>query len=208
MKNINLVGQTFNRLTVLDLPMVHDGRRNNWVCKCTCGNITNVPTYRLLNGETKSCGCFQKEGAADRLLTHGLSTIPEYDVWNAMKDRCSNPNNKDYMDYGGRGIIVCRDWLSFDAFIKDMGRRPSSKHQLERVENDGNYEPLNCVWATIRAQRRNRRNNRWYEYNGKRMILNDWATLLKVRRENFRDMLKRKSFEETYEYYLKNPQNA
>src|SRR5262249_28856887 len=92
-----------------------------------------------------------------------------------IKQRCQNPNNPDYSDYGGRGIAVCARWQSFENFLSDMGPRPSSNHSIDRKNTNGNYEPDNCRWATLHVQSRNKRNNVWIEHNGKRMVLEDWA---------------------------------
>lgn len=100
---------------------------------------------------------------------------PEYNVWSAMKDRCLNPNCSHYKNYGGRGITVCDRWLRYANFIADMGHRPSSKYTLERIDNDGNYEPQNCRWVTRGAQARNMRSNVLIEHNGKKQCLMDWS---------------------------------
>lgn len=129
---------------------------------------------------------------------------PEYRAWSAMKNRCNNPNNPVYSYYGGRGIIVCEKWAnSFYDFLNDMGHRPTPLHSLDRFPNmDGNYEPGNCRWSTDKEQCKNRRSSRWYEYNGKRMIITDWAEILGVNMRKLCIMLGRgKSFEDTYKYY-------
>jgi hypothetical protein len=108
----------------------------------------------------------EQKRAICNTVTHGLRHIPEYHVWAAMKQRCTNPNNKIYKHYGARGIKVCDRWLnSFEAFITDMGRRPTDAHSIERVNNDGNYEPSNCIWATRAVQAKNKR-DRQYLYRG------------------------------------------
>lgn len=100
---------------------------------------------------------------------------PEYNVWSAMKDRCLNPKCKHFHNYGGRGINVCKRWLKYSNFIKDMGHRPSSKHTLERIDNDGHYEPKNCRWVTRKIQTRNMRRNVLVKHNGKEQCLMDWS---------------------------------
>lgn len=112
---------------------------------------------------------------------HGMTNIPEYIVWEKMRHRCNNPNNRDYKNYGGRGIKVCDQWNnSFEIFYNDMGQRPSNKHQIERINNDGNYEPKNCKWATKKEQARNRRNNRLIEYKGQNKTLSEWSEILNI----------------------------
>jgi hypothetical protein len=106
----------------------------------------------------------------------------EYKIWASMKQRCLNPNQKGYLNYGGRGVRVCTRWCdSFEAFLADLGRRPSPRHQLDRIDNDGDYEPGNVRWALRAVQNRNRRGNRWIEFNGERRVLKDWADLLGMR---------------------------
>lgn len=112
----------------------------------------------LRSGNSTSCGCLQKEKARARFLTHGQSETRLFKIWLQMKQRCFNPNDDKYADYGGRGITVKEPWLSdFEAFRRDMGPRPSDEHSVDRVNNDGNYEPGNCRWATRLEQAANRR---------------------------------------------------
>ncbi len=108
--------------------------------------------------------------------THGLSSSPEYWAWASMKARCLNVKSPQFADYGGRGISVSPEWVaSFESFIAHIGRRPSPQHSIDRIENDGNYEPGNVRWATSATQNRNRRNNHWVTFNGKTLTLEDWA---------------------------------
>ena len=124
------------------------------LCRCACGTEKKVRISNLLRGLTRSCGCLRVECNS----THRLSYTPEYDVWIAMKQRCQNPNVKQYQDYGGRGITVCQRWVeSFQAFIEDMGRRPNGAATLERQDNDCGYTPGNCIWATRAQQALNKR---------------------------------------------------
>lgn len=167
---IDLHGQRFGRLVVIE----HAGKdahgNARWRCRCDCGThkVCSAATLRQKRG-SRSCECLQREGsrarAIARNLTHGASrkgaTWPEYKAWADMKSRCLNPNDTAFKNYGARGIKVCDRWLGDDGFVNfiaDMGRRPSPELSIDRYpDNDGNYEPDNCRWATWSQQMRNRR---------------------------------------------------
>jgi hypothetical protein len=149
----DLTGQKFNRLKVISRANNLSGK-TAWNCVCDCGNESIVNGRDLKNGHTKSCGCL----AIETRTTHGLSKSPEYQVWRAMRSRCLSDNDPRYHDYGGRGITVCDRWNnSFEAFIEDMGMRPSNDLTLERIDNEKGYFPANCRWATWSDQIRNQR---------------------------------------------------
>lgn len=183
----NIVGQTFERLTVLyELPSGPASQRRVF-CRCICGNEKAVRLCHLKGGRIRSCGCLlsetrrmkeNKHGIAGNQnnLKHGLTKSPEYYTWRAMKARCCNRNNSSYPRYGIRGISVCDRWLeSFDNFYSDMGPRPSGKHSIERRNNNGNYTPENCYWATAREQASNRSTNRRVTYQGETLTITQWA---------------------------------
>jgi hypothetical protein len=155
-----------------------------WACLCDCGIEARVPAGRLRSGQ-QSCGCKKSEDAKKKATTHGLSKgNAEYKAWCHIKERCHNQRDKAFCRYGGRGIVVCERWReSFEAFLADMGKRPSPKHSIDRIDNDGNYEPGNCRWATMTEQGNNKRNNRHFEAFGKRQTLAQWARELGVTRE-------------------------
>lgn len=151
------VGERYGRLVVTgDAP---DGKRNSrrFICQCDCGNQTEVSFSNLSSKQIVSCGCFQKDTAGQHTIKHRKSNSPEYAVWRNMISRCTKPSNIRWGDYGGRGIKVCDEWLVFENFWKDMGDRPTPKHQLDRINNDLGYFRDNCRWATVSENMRNRR---------------------------------------------------
>jgi hypothetical protein len=154
----NLVGNKYSRLTVIAYKETKKGKAY-WNCICDCGNNTCISTSDLVTGNTMSCGCLNKEITSKLMTTHGLSKTSEYFIWLSMKDRCLNPKNKNYFNYGGRGIIISEKWInSFETFLKDMGNKPK-KHSLERVNNNEGYNKDNCKWVTMLKQANNKRNN-------------------------------------------------
>lgn len=153
-------GGRFGRLLVIDTaPVSHKPVR--WRCRCDCGNEKIVVAGELTRGRVRSCGCLQRETLARANRKHGHvgsgHGTPEWNAWSCMRKRCTNPRHKFYRLYGGRGITICERWKDFMTFFADMGRRPSPRHSLDRIDNDGNYEPSNCRWATKAEQVRNSR---------------------------------------------------
>lgn len=184
-KPLELTGERIGRLTVLRIFGKSKSGNNIWLCKCDCGEDVYATAASLKIRHLLSCGCLRTDVISKLFSTHGGSNLPEYRVWAKMKDRCYNPKNNRYNQYGKRGIKVCDRWLGedgFSNFISDMGPRPTQKHSIDRFPNNGtgDYEPSNCRWATIQEQTRNRRNNIWVEYEGEQIILKDLATELSV----------------------------
>lgn len=163
-KSIDLTGQHFGRLTVLRR-VENRGRYPCWECKCACGRTTYITTPSLRSGHTISCGCYRKEVELENLSihrqTHGQSYSRLYRTWANMKARCENPNNHNYVYYGGRGIRVCDESKSFEPFEAwALSNGYSENLTIDRINVDGNYEPANCRWATVTEQNRNKRSVR------------------------------------------------
>lgn len=171
---INLTGQVFGRLTVICRDIVLPGQRTRWICQCQCGTTKSITTQCLQHG-TKSCGCLQRESVTNRNQTHGMTGTRAYRIWQDMVKRCVNSRHVHFARYGGRGIRVIQRWRKFEGFLADMGEPPTSQHSIERVNNDGNYEPSNCVWIERRLQARNRSNNRTVVVDGVSKTLVEWV---------------------------------
>ena len=175
------VGKRFGRLLTLRLgePKVYGRKKaRTWWCQCDCGVLSNVYEGSLYSGGTRSCGCLKLERARQTKTVHGCYGTPEYKVWNAMIQRCTNPNQKAWKYYGGRGIAVCSRWSypgGFVRFYSDMGPRPSSQHQIDRIDNNGSYAPENCRWVLRAQQIRNTRKTRMLQHNHRKMSLKEWA---------------------------------
>jgi hypothetical protein len=164
-KAIDLKGQKFNKLTVIERSSVKSNHAN-WDCLCECGGTITATGANIRNGRTQSCGCYRSEAHSKMMklktTTHGKTKTPEYKAWQQMKHRCLNHNNPLYHRYGGRGITVCDEWLhDFPSFLTHLGSRPEGM-SLERTNNEKGYFPGNCKWATSKEQANNRCTNLGY----------------------------------------------
>ena len=148
---IDLTGQKFGRLTVIERVENNKHGKARWKCECECGNDVFIPTGDLKSGRTQSCGCFNKERTKESRTTHGLTDHPLYRVWSNMRKRCYGTNNPAYATYGARGIQICDEWLDdFQVFYDwAISNGFSEGLSIDRIDNDGNYEPSNCQWITI-----------------------------------------------------------
>lgn len=192
MKFIDLTGKRFSRWTV----QKHGANKSfacgasvtTWECVCDCGNTGNVTGGSLRSGGSLSCGCIRDE----ILIKHGKYKTRTYRIRMGMIMRCENPKEKAWKDYGGRGIKVCDRWRdSFEAFLEDMGEPPSRDHCIERVDNNGNYEPSNCIWATMSEQLRNRRNTCFLTAFGETLCVEDWSKRYGIHRNTLKNRLDR-----------------
>lgn len=196
-KKSNLEGQKFNRLLVMR--KVDVGKSMTYYeCLCDCGNLHIANGAMIKNGHIKSCGCLQKEVASKNSKTHGLSKTRLYRVWRGMITRCENPKSDYYHIYGGRGIRVCDEWrksfLLFREWALSNGYDESadfSKCTLDRIDNDGNYEPLNCHWVSMKEQAKNKSNTLNIEIEGVSKPLFVWAEEFKLNPETLKYRLKR-----------------
>lgn len=170
----DLTGQKSGRLTAIRVAFIRN-ESTYWLCVCDCGNEKTVDRSTFVRRPNISCGCLHKEIQRQRLTRHGMARTPEYVAWQAMHQRCENPSNPEYRNYGARGITVCEGWATFDVFIIDMGMRPSPKHSIERADNDLGYSPDNCKWATRKEQNDNKRVTRRLRFNGRVKTLTQWA---------------------------------
>lgn len=180
-KALDLSGLKKGMLSVLD--RVENPLKNGtlWNVVCDCGVQRTMRGIVIQNPGTKSCGCIKKSVGADRNRTHGARNTRAFSVWSSMRQRCTNQKFRYFADYGGRGIKVCDRWQVFAAFLADMGQPPEGS-TLERVNNDGDYEPSNVRWASKKEQANNRRSSRWIQHAGKLQTLQQWADQTGIKR--------------------------
>lgn len=182
MKKIDLTGQRFGRLCVI-ADAGRDGRGERlWRCKCDCGNEMIALSSNLRTKHTTSCGCYRLENVKVINKTHGLAGTKIYNVWCAMKRRCTLKNCGDFSNYGGRGIKVCDEWANdFNEFcIWAMRNGYSDGMTIDRIDTNGDYEPSNCRWVTLTEQANNKRNNHLIAYNGETHTMKEWSRILGI----------------------------
>ena len=180
-KKKELTGKRFGRLVAIKFIKSSKTTRAKWLCKCDCGNICKVQTSMLINGTTVSCGCYNSEMTANRNRSHGKTHTPEYGSWNSMIERCNNSKSTYYRYYGDRGIKICERWLDYNNFYEDMHSTYKKGLTIDRIDSNGNYEPSNCRWATMREQVLNRRCTRRFTYKGETHILKEWSEITGIK---------------------------
>lgn len=195
----DLTGKKFGRLTVVEFAGRKLPGRLKWKCICDCGVVLIVVGTDLSHGNTTSCGCKKREiqstygqrAKSEWATVHGMDGTPIYRRWCGMIERCCNSKSKHFTRYGRRGITVCDRWrYSFENFYDDMGSPPSSDLSIDRINNNGNYEPGNCRWATKTEQALNRRNNNYLEFNGKRLSISEWSDAIGINKQTICERIK------------------
>lgn len=173
----NIIGKKFGRLTVLDFLHKRKSGHGTLLCICDCGKQTKtVTTYRIISGHTQSCGCMQKEAISKMASTHKMSNTSVYNSWLSMRERCNNKNTICWSNYGGRGISICKEWNeSFEKFMEDFGHTFKEGLQIDRINNDGNYELGNVRWVTPKQNSRNRSSNLKITIDGVTKLAIEWA---------------------------------
>lgn len=189
MSFVDLTGMKFGRLTVLEraenyITPSNGKKRSQWLCECECGNKCVVQSGHLKSGHTQSCGCYNRDIVKEKGRTHGESKTSLYFVWKSMRQRCKNPNNSRYWDYGGRGIDVCAEWddfLNFKEWAYENGYAEGLT--IDRIDNDKGYSPENCRVTDYIVQGNNKRNVRQVEYNGKKQTIREIADRVGIDRD-------------------------
>lgn len=185
----DLTGKRFGRRVALRYAGKDKRRNSLWTFRCDCGKHGIVLGYTLTRSDIKSCGCLARELLVERTTTHGKTNTPEFCVWQSMIARCYIKSQGHYYFYGGRGIRVCDEWRhSFETFLCDIGKRPSPKHSLDRIDTNGNYQVDNCKWSTATEQNRNTRRNRRITFRGETRCLSEWVEILGL---NYRTLASR-----------------
>ena len=193
-KLLDLTGQRFGRLTVLsraeDYISPKGKKSSRWLCQCDCGNIKVILGSALKNRRTRSCGCIAKEKIGNYKRTHGKYQTRIYKTWRGMKDRCLNTKHNRYPRYGGRGISICEEWLHFESFYEwAMAHGYRDGLSIDRINVNGNYEPSNCRWITIKKQANNKGNSRYLTFNGETHTMAEWSEITGINYDTIRNRL-------------------
>lgn len=194
-----MIGDRFSRLVIVsELPKVQFKTTylRQFLCKCDCGNYIKTYMSNLRRGATKSCGCLKRDTAGNSTRTHGMSSTDEYKIWAGIVKRCTNTKYREFHLYGGRGISVAPEWMSFENFYKDMGNRPSKQHSIDRIDPNGNYCKDNCQWANDVEQGLNKRKTTAIFFNKKKLSLRQFAISVSVSYFTIYDWVVRKGMNE------------
>ena len=190
-KCINLVGQKFGKLTVIKISGHDNHGKITWECHCECGNATVSTTGDLRSGSSRSCGCSRNGKIMPLTFARSINAVPEWLAWKNIIQRCTNPHHKAYENYGGRGIKICDEWKNdFLAFYNHIGKRPTPKHEVDRIDNEVGYVPENVRWATRKEQSNNRRSNRLITYKEKTMTISQWADEIGIDRKSIQNRIR------------------
>jgi hypothetical protein len=196
----------YGRLSIIEEAGQDKHRKRLVKCRCDCGTEVVVNFRSLITGNTKSCGCYHREVIEKVNVTHGMTYTPLYNTWRGMKERCLSSKNINYKNYGARGITVCEEWMPFDGFMKwAQATGYKDGMTIERKDNNGNYEPDNCTWATMKEQNNHKRSNRVLSYNGRDLTVAQWSAETKI---SYRTILDRLNSGWTVENALSVPVGA
>lgn len=192
MNRLNLINQTFGRLTVIDFAYSKEGR-SFWKCKCNCGNEKIIIGKDLQNGHIRSCGCLRIETSKKRMITHGATDTRLYNIWTSMKARCETSKKKKFIkDYQNRGINICAEWHDFSVFQKwALENGYKDDLSIDRIDNNKGYYPENCRWADNFTQANNKRNNHWLTYNNKTQTIAQWSKELGMKYNALNERLRK-----------------
>ena len=184
MKKLDLIGRRFAKLVVLKEHPERGNGHVQWECICDCGTKSIVQGVHLVSGHTQTCGCSRMKHLQTVNVTHGMSKTGLYHIWSSMKSRCYYKKNVSFYRYGRRGISVCREWEKFENFYEwaiNNGYKPGLS--IDRIDNNGNYEPSNCKWSTIIEQANNMSSNKKMEHNGKTKTIAEWCRVYGMKRD-------------------------
>lgn len=197
MKSRDITGMKFNRLTVIKKDGVYKSGNIRWLCQCECGEFTHTNSYLLRKGKAISCGCYASERISNANHKHGGFGTRLYEIWRQMHRRCYGENTKNYYNYGGRGIKICKEWKgNFEAFEKwSLANGYTEDLTIDRIDVNGDYCPENCRWATMKQQANNKRNSHYIEYGEEKHTISEWADIYGVEQRRLYDRLSRNGWE-------------